>query len=719
LAQVRTFPLASFCRTASGIAIMFVMKWLVLLWATTAAGSGTQTSVGPIQKVLQLLDELQAKAIKEGEGSQIAYEEFVDFCTKQATETKFAIKTSEEDIEALHAEIDTAQGYIDELGIEIGGKGAVEPGLTGQISKLEMELSAATALRKSAKADFDARDGDLAETADMLTRAHKVLGENLNAATSVEVGSSLAQLSSALKSVVDSSMVDIEDKKVLQSLLQGVTTATDGISFLAQPQAKQVAYDQGSSPALDTIAGLLEKAQASRAAGQKEEMHAQHSSNMYTQASTTEIASLTKQLDTAKKRLNANGEKKASAEGQLEIANKELAASQTFLQDTQQECLEKAAEWEQMSAERTNEIKTLAMAKKILGNQGALGLEQRNAAKNAVPSFLQTSMRMRMRMKRENGSPNYSRQLQASRYLRALAKDSHSWVLAQVSDKLSADPFGKVKNMLGEMITKLEEEQAAEAEHKAWCDKEMAKSTKDNKLKSSRVEELNIRAEKVSADITKTTEEAQVLVEELQDMDAASKEATQLRNKESTTWDGEKKEQTMGQEACAAAIKVLRSYYEGKSLIQTSAGAHAAITGPDGVIGLLEVAESDFSKAIAEGQAGEDQSASEYEQYMEDFRVSRATKMQDEKDKRSTIARLQALQAELGEDLVDSQKELSAVVEYLTKIKTSCTTKVPSHEERQERRAKEIAGLQNALGILDGTAVASLLQSVGDALTDA
>jgi len=690
---------------------MLGMK-LLLLVVASATTTGTLAGVGPIQKVLQLLDELQAKAIKEGEASGIAYEEFVDFCTKQSTETNFAIQTSEEQIEALTADIDTADGNIAELMITIGGKGAIEPGLTGQISKLEQEFDAATALRKSTKVDFDARDADLAETADMLTRAHKVLGEHLSATTSVEAQASLSQLSSTLKVVVESSMVSLPDKEVLASLLQAPRTDID--SFLAQPQAKQVAYEQGSSPALDTMAGLLEKAETSRAAGQKEEMHGQHSFNMYSQAASAEIASLTKQLDTSKKQLNMNAEKKAGAEGMKEIADKELAESKTFLGDTQQECLEKAAEWEQMSAERTEEIKTLAMAKKILSNQGANGFDQQQKA----VSFLQVQVQQT-----SSTSLTYDRQIQAARYLRNLASESNSWVLAQVSDHMASDPFVKIKGMVSEMITKLEDEQAAEQEHKAWCDKEMAKSGKDKKLKSARVEELAIRSEKTSSSITKFTEEAQVLVEELQAMDAASKKATAMRNKETNMWAAEKKEQEMGQQAAAAAIKVLRSYYEGKSFLQggtqirSKAAARAQLQGPDGVIGLLEVAESDFSKAIAEGQAADDQGASEYETYMEDFRISRATKMQDEKNKRGEIARLQSLGAELNEDSADAQKELDAVLEYIDKITTSCETKVPSHVERQERRAKEIAGLQNALGILDGTAVPGFIQTDSNVLT--
>ena len=46
-----------------------------------------------------------------------------------------------------------------------------------------------------------------------------------------------------------------------------------------------------------------------------------------------------------------------------------------------------------------------------------------------------------------------------------------------------------------------------------------------------------------------------------------------------------------------------------------------------------QVAESEFSKGLAEGQAAEDAMISEFEKFMEDAKVKRATMMQDQKNK--------------------------------------------------------------------------------------
>merc|ERR1719352_1805747 len=150
------------------------------------------------------------------------------------------------------------------------------------------------------------------------------------------------------------------------------------------------------------------------------------------------------------------------------------------------------------------------MAKKILMNQGKPALVQQPA------SFLQMKTEVNAAVS-SKASPFYTRQLAAANI--SFTFDPDSWVLTQVSDKVLADPFAKVKDMLYGMIEKLEKEQAAESEHKAWCDKEMGKTTKQKKAKTSRLNEVSIRKEKATAEITKLGEELVALQDEIQMLD--------------------------------------------------------------------------------------------------------------------------------------------------------------------------------------------------------
>merc|ERR550537_3656 len=124
---------------------------------------------------------------------------------------------------------------------------------------------------------------------------------------------------------------------------------------------------------------------------------------------------------------------------------------------------------------------------------------------------------------------------------------------------------------------------------------------------------------------------------------------------------------------------------------------HESATQPAGsaasaVIGMLEVAEDDAQ--------------AEYETMVQDNKVSRAEKMTDQKNKKAEVQRLENTIAETKLDHKDASDELNAILEYMDKLKGSCETKAPSFEERQKRRKEEMEGLQNALAILEGKAIA-------------
>merc|ERR1719240_1866429 len=67
----------------------------------------------------------------------------------------------------------------------------------------------------------------------------------------------------------------------------------------------------------------------------------------------------------------------------------------------------------------------------------------------------------------------------------------------------------------------------------------------------------------------KLAEQVKALASELADMDTQDQQATQMRQKENAEFEAQKKDLTAAQEATATAIKVLKSYYSGKSFIQT------------------------------------------------------------------------------------------------------------------------------------------------------
>merc|ERR1719213_688447 len=148
------------------------------------------------------------------------------------------------------------------------------------------------------------------------------------------------------------------------------------------------------------------------------------------------------------------------------------------------------------------------------------------------------------------------------------------------------------------------------------------------------------------------------------------------------------------------ALKVLNEYYakEGK--------AHSSADGAgSGIIGLLEVCESDFSKGLAEMESTEQTAVSEYERTTKENEIMKATKDQDVKYKTKEAKGLDKATAEATADRAGVQEELDAVNEYYKGIQGRCIAKAETYEERVKRRTAEIAGLKEALSILEGEAV--------------
>ena len=258
--------------------------------------------------------------------------------------------------------------------------------------------------------------------------------------------------------------------------------------------------------------------------------------------------------------------------------------------------------------------------------------------------------------------------------------------------------------MIEDMIAKLLQEAAEEATQKAFCDTEIGESTKSKDEKQGKLDKVNARLEKAESTVATLTDEVSVLSKEVADSDAALATATALREKEKATFALVEKDLSESQEACAAATEVLREYYEGASLIQTGQKSKDQTDEQgdgSGILGMLEVAESDFAAGLAEARTVEEAAQADFDKLKEEAKMLKATKTMEIKGKQSEIGSLKTSMSDLSSDKEGLTGELGAVLAYLEKLKPQCETKVPSYAERKAARESEIEGLKNALEILE------------------
>merc|ERR1719379_820832 len=507
----------------------------------------------------------------------------------------------------------------------------------------------------------------------------------------------MKKVTDALQGLMDAASVNSLDKAKVQALLQSQSGSGDmDLALELQPAGAPdpAAYKAKSGGILDTLEDMLEKAKAEHADAQKAEMNAKFDFDMLKQKLEDAIAVGNKDLGETKTEKAAAEEAKAVAEGELETADTGVADDSKKLNDLQQECMTKATDYETSQHSRSEELAALEKAKSILE-------EKTGGAAARAYSFIQLKTESRVSAKAEEVKDRVVALVQqladkdGSKMLSLLAQRVQSAVL------MGADPFGKVKGMIQEMIEKLVAEAQKEASHKAFCDKEMSETKAKRDDKQSDLDDLNTKIDAATSKIAKLKEEIATLQSELAAIAKAQKEATAMRNEEAAAWKEAKADYESGVEGVGMALQVLRDYYAEKdeAFVQTT---HDKATGAaSGIIGMLEVVESDFSKNLAEGSAAEAMAQEAYEKLTQDNEIATTEKSTAVKYKTKDQKETEAALVGLKEDREGTQKELAAIVEYWDKLQPMCVAKPESYEERKKRREAEIAGLKEALRILE------------------
>jgi len=630
-------------------------------------------SVDPIQKVLQMIGDLQGKIIGEGNDAQKVYDEFSEFCEDRSRKLGFEIKSGTAQVKDLTAAIEKEDATAASLNAKIDE-------LSAAIATDEADLKAATEIRAKENSAFVAEEKELVEVIGTLERAVGIIEKEM-----AKGGASMMQMQSAgnvvqsLAVMLQATSLSTADASKLTALLQNSQESED--DSMGAPAAAVIESKSGGI--VQTIQDLHDKGEAQLEEARGAETKSLHAFQALAQGLEDEIKYANQDLAKAKKNLATSAEAKATAEGDLAVTSKDLDEDNKALATLHQDCMSGAEDFEAETKSRGEELTALATAKKVI-------VEATSGAAAQSYSFVQTSM---------SSSADLAK-FEAVRFVRDLAMKQKSTVLAQLASKMAAaGPFDKVKSLISSMIEKLLSEAQADATEKAFCDKEMAETEAKQSDKEAAIEKLSTSIDSMSAKSAQLKEQVAVLQKELADISRAQSEMDKLRAEENSAFVKNSAEMKKGINGVQLALKVLNDYYAKDAAHSSSDGAGS------GIIGLLEVCESDFSKGLAEMTAAEETAANEYDKTSKENAIAKATKEQDAKYKTKEHKGLDKETAEATSDRSGVQTELDAVNEYYSGIKERCIAKAETYEERVKRRTAEIAGLKEALTILEGEAV--------------
>jgi len=631
--------------------------------------------VSPITKVVQLLSDMQTKIIGEGEAAHAIYAEFAEMCEERSKTLQFEIKTGKGEIADLKATIDEETALAESLDTKVEE-------LTASIATDEADLDAATKIRAKESADFMAEEKELSEVIDALQRAIGILEKEMakHGASMMQVRNA-GNLAKTLQMLVEASTISLADAQGISALVQTQQSSDDSETGAPDPAV----YKGQSGGIIDTLGDLLEKAESQLAELRNKETAALNEFQMLKQSLEDKIKYETKELEEAKTGIAASNEKKATAEGDLAATTKLLDEDVLALSELHHECLTKAQDYEAETKSRGEELTAIATAKKVI-EETTSGAADLSYGLNQV-SFLQRS---------QSGG------IEVVRFLRQLAQQKHFPALAQLSMRMDAairassgDPFTKVKGLIQDMIETLEKEAEADATEKAFCDKELAETNAKKDAKTTEIKKLSTKIDQMTSRSEQLKGEVAELEKGLSALAKAQAEMDKIRLEEKDEYTKAKAEMEAGIKGVQLALKVLRDYYAKDK-------AHASDEGGGGgVIGLLEVCESDFSKGLIEMTSTEEAAQAAYDKETKENEIEKVTKEQDIKYKTEEATGLDKATAEATSDKSGVQEELDAVLEYLKGIEDRCIAKPETYEERVARRDAELAGLKEALSILE------------------
>merc|ERR1719198_24529 len=368
---------------------------------------------------------------------------------------------------------------------------------------------------------------------------------------------------------------------------------------------------------------LLEKAQTQLDQARATETANVQNYEMLKQSLTDEIKFANKEMAEAKTKKSEASESKATAEGDLEVTTKALNEDLSALGKLHHDCMSKASEFEEETKSRGEELKALATAKKIIK-------EATSGAASQSYGFLQLA-KSRITSKTDLVS------FEAVRFIRDLARKQRSTVLSQLASRLNsevrygggskADIFAKIKGLIQDMIEKLEAEAEADATKKAYCDKELAETNQKKDDKTAEIEKLTAKIEQQAAQAAKLKEEVATLEGELAALVKEQAEMDKIRAEEKAAWETNSAEMEKGLNGVKLALKVLNEYYAKADKAHSSSDGASS-----GIIGLLEVCESDFSKGLTEMNAAEETAQNTYEQETKENETAQNTYEQETKE---------------------------------------------------------------------------------------
>merc|ERR1719152_1006032 len=471
------------------------------------------------------------------------------------------------------------------------------------------------------------------------------------------------------------------------------------------------------APASGEIFGILkqmkESFETNLANSQKEEMQSQKDYEDLKAAKDEEIAAGQSLSDTKTGELATTDEKNAQSKENLEDTRETLAADTKFLANLKETCANMDSEYEERTKTRQLEIQAVSKALAFLSSDEAHDLFTRTFN----PALVQTQ-----------SAASSKRRNAISKVLAQAAKKFSDPALSTLAVRARLDAFTKVKKSIQDMVDKLIKEKEDEIKHKDFCIEELNNNERDTEMKDRDKSDLLAKIDDLAMTIDTLAKEIETLKAEVAELQVQMKRAGEDREKANKEFQVTVADQRATQKLLAAALNILKGFYEKAALVQKAQGSQKKQpAGPPpppgfksyeknaasgGVMGMMQGIINDAKAMEAEAIRGEEDSQKAYEDFVKETKLSIDAKTKDIVGKSDAKAKAEGEKVEAETEKEAVMGELESLMNENADLHKSCDFTLKNFELRQTARDDEIEALKQALAMFSGASFSAFLQNM-------
>jgi len=707
------------------------MKFFSRLLAFAILSGVTATdsiAKSPVEKVVQLIEELQANLLRDAKVEQQIYDKYACWCENTAGAKAAGIVMLQSEVVQLTQDVLELKGQVAVLAKEISDT-------TTSIAENEETQKSSTAVRQKENGAWMTEKAELEEAINALERAITVLS-GAGTKTGLLQGSGTAS-EAARKHAISSVLLSLPTRANLEPM-----QLAEIQSFASDFQPTAADASASYAPQSATVQGILKDMYDSFSAD-LEKITQEEATKQKDYEDLT--AGLVKELGMMNGVVANKEEEKAAAEQELadtvqelDDTKKQMDADIQYFDELKTGCKAKHEEWVARKAAREEELKGIEEALKILTSDDARALFGK-----AIKPGMETSL-----LQIDSDSSDSSRMRAANKAydaLKAGAQRTHSLRLASLAATLrsmGAGHFDAVIEEIDKMMQELKDEGAEDIKQRDWCKDEYQKNSEEKKqLKwliknnDAMITKLENTIEKLIGEIKKTVEEIEVTEDQIKKMEDERK----AEHKEFQT---AKKDDEMAIELLQKTVEVLSSYHKkhktgmgpiqgSMKLLQDPEFKRSRWEAPEakfsdtgsrkneskGIISIITMLIEDLQSEVSNGvkdevsaQADFEKSVATAKKLIEDLTVKKENLEEDK-------AKMEQKKADEEETKATNQESLKINEEYLQGIKPDCDWMLNSFEERVAKRKAEMDGLTTAKEYLTGAAPPAMVQ-IGTSFDD-